>query len=386
MRWALLGPLHPYRGGIAHYGALLADALARVDGDSVEAVNFSRLYPRLLFPGKTQFDASASPLARPAPRLLASLNPISWRRSADALAATAPDALVCHWWHPFFAPAYGAVLRRLGKLCPDCARILLCHNVLPHERGPLDLRLGRYAFGGADGFLVHSASDESRLLELLPAARRRVHPHPRYEVFRGGAPSREAARASLDLAPDARVALFFGYVRAYKGLDIAIQALARSAEPGIRLLVVGEFYEDQGPYDALIESLCLQDRVRIVNRYVPNEEVALYFQAADLVLQPYRSATQSGIAQIAFAFGRPVLATAVGGLPEQIEDGVSGLLVPPEDPAALAAALDRFFAEDLAAALAAGIAAEAERFSWSGLVGQLRELADDCAADGEASP
>jgi D-inositol-3-phosphate glycosyltransferase len=373
MRWALLGPLHPYRGGIAHYGALLAEELARQD--ETHAFNFSRLYPKLLFPGKTQYDESDSPFTMPAPRLLGSLDPLSWRRTASAIADAEPDALVCHWWHPFFGPAYGSVLRRLGKLRPECARLLLCHNVLPHERSRVDLLLGRRALGAADGFLVHSESDAENLRELLPGAPMRVHPHPRYEAFAGDAPDRETARAQLGIGPDEKVALFFGYVRAYKGLDLALRALALCKEPGLRLWVVGEFYEDRAPYDSLINELGLDDRVRIVDRYVANEEVAAYFQAADLVLQPYRSATQSGIAQIAFAFGKPVLATAVGGLPEQIEDGVSGLLVPPDDLPALATAMDRYFSDPaLAARLAKGIAAAAARFSWRGLAGSLREL------------
>jgi len=374
MRWSLLGPLHPYRGGIAHYGALLAKELARED--EVAPINFRRLYPKLLFPGKTQYDESASPLALPAPRLLGSLDPPSWGRTAGAVNAAAPDAVLCHWWHPFFGPAYGGVLRRVGRRSPDCARLLLCHNVLPHERSRVDLLLAGRVFPATDAFLVHSESDAERLREILPHALMRVHPHPRYDAFGDDAPTREEAREALGVEADEKVALFFGYVRAYKGLDLALRALAASRESKLRLFVVGEFYEDRGPYDALIEELNLNDRVRVVDRYVANEEVAGYFQAADLVLQPYRSATQSGIAQIAFAFGKPVLATAVGGLPEQIEDGVSGLLVPPGDHEALARATDRFFAEpELRDTLSRGIADAAERFSWRALAGSLRALA-----------
>ena len=378
MRWALLGPVHPYRGGIAHYGALLARELARED--EVAAFNYRRLYPGLLFPGRTQFDASANPLDVPAPRLLDSVAPLSWRRTAAAIAATGPDAIVCHWWQPFFGPALGAVLGRLAALAPACSRLLLCHNVLPHERRRLDRWFAQPALAGAQGFLVHSESDAAVLRGLLPAARVRVHPHPSYEalLMEGGALTREEARAALGIAPQARVLLFFGYVRAYKGLDLALRALAQLTDPRLQLWVVGEFYEPRAQTEALIAELKLNDRVRIVDRYVPNEEVGRYFQAADLVLQPYRSATQSGIAQIALAAGRPVLATRVGGLPEQIEDGVSGLLVPPENPAALAAAIQRFFDHALADTLAPGIAAARARFAWSGLGAALRALAAEC--------
>jgi len=378
MRWALVGPVHPYRGGIAHYGALLARALAAAGEDEVAAFNYRRLYPGLLFPGRTQYDASASPLAVPAPRLLDSLGPLSWRRTASAIAATAPDAVLCHWWQPFFGPALGGVLGRVAALAPASCRLLLCHNVLPHERRRLDVALARRAFARAQGFLVHSESDAAVLRALLPEARLRVHPHPSYDALLEGAPSREAAREALGIAAEARMLLFFGYVRAYKGLDLALRALARLEDPRLELWVVGEFYEPLAETEALIAELGLSRRVRIVNRYVPNEEVGRYFRAADLVLQPYRSATQSGIAQIALAAGRPVLATRVGGLPEQIADGVSGLLVPPEDPAALAAAIARFFNDALAETLADGIAAARARFAWSGLASALRGLVADC--------
>jgi glycosyltransferase involved in cell wall biosynthesis len=373
VRWALVGPLHPFRGGIAHYGALLAAELAR--DDAVLALNFTRLYPRLLFPGRSQFDDSEQPIRFEASRLLGSLDPLSWRRAARRLAAFAPDALLMHWWHPFFAPAYGSLARLLRRRRPETRVLFLCHNVLSHEGNRLDRLLARYALGAADACLLHSESDAAFLAELRPGLRRAVHPHPRYEVFRRDLPSRAEARDRLGVGEGERMALFFGYVRAYKGLDLALEALARVDDPSLRLWVVGEFYEERAPYEARIRELGIAERVTLVDRYVANEEVPVFFQAADLVVQPYRSATQSGIAQIAAAFARPVLATRVGGLPEQIEDGRTGLLVPPADPAALAAALARFFAEELGPGMETAILAAAERFSWASLAGALRALA-----------
>jgi len=372
MRWALVGPLHPFRGGIAHYGAVLARELAA--RDEVRALNFRRLYPRLLFPGRSQLDPSEAPIGFESRRLLGALDPLSWERGARYLAAAEPDALLCHWWHPFFAPAYGVLARRLKRRLPGCSVLLLCHNVLPHERSAVDRSLARFAFRAADAFLVHSESDAARLDTLMPGARRAVHAHPRYDVFRGAEADRAAARARLGIADGERIALFFGYVRAYKGLDLALAGLARAKLPELKLWVVGEFYEDRAPYERQIAELGLGERVILVDRYVPNEAVADYFLAADLVLQPYHSATQSGIAQIAAAFKRPVLATRVGGLPEQIEDGVTGLLVAPGDPAALAAALERFFAEALGADMEAALAEADARFSWEHLADTLRAL------------
>ncbi|MCP4546164.1 MAG: glycosyltransferase [bacterium] len=378
MRWALVGPLHPFRGGIAHYGALLASELARNCDTEVHALNFTQLYPGILFPGKTQMDESGTPLSFDSIRRLGSYNPVSWEISARQVAAWRPDAVVCHWWHPFFGPAYGTLFRRLKRLAPDCRRLLLCHNVLPHERSAVDGLLTRYAFDPVDGFLVHSRNDGDRLLDFIPGARHVVRPHPRYDAFDGdptaAGPDRAAIRQRLGYTADDRVPLFFGYIRAYKGLDLALRALAATEDPRQKLLVVGEFYEERAPYDTLIRELNLTDRVQVVDRYVPNEEVAEWFAAADLVLQPYHSATQSGIAQIAHAFGLPVVATAVGGLPEQIEDGKTGILTPPGDVVALAAALNRFFDEELGPEMADEITRAAERFSWSGLVEGLHEL------------
>jgi D-inositol-3-phosphate glycosyltransferase len=373
-----VGPLHPYRGGIAHYGALLARELAT--RGEVDAVNFSHLYPGILFPGRTQLDHSDSPLQFEAPRLLGSYHPLSWLRTARHLADLEPDVVVFHWWHPFFGPAYGSICRRLARLRPRCKRLFLCHNVLPHEESQVDSLLCRYAFGATDGYLVHSESDAARLKGFLHGAQYRVHPHPRYDAFGGDSNEpgdREGARRELGIGSDERVALFFGYVRAYKGLDLALRALARTDDPLLKLYVVGEFYDDRAPYDEMIQELGIGDRVRIVDRYVANEEVPLWFQSADIVLQPYHSATQSGIAQIAFAFGLPVLATAVGGLPEQIAHDKTGFLVPPGDVEALAATLQRFFAQELGPAMKAEIIKADAAFSWVGLADALEKLTEE---------
>jgi glycosyltransferase involved in cell wall biosynthesis len=205
----------------------------------------------------------------------------------------------------------------------------------------------------------------------------RVHPHPSYEIFSEGAPSREEARRALGLT--GRVLLFFGYVRPYKGLEDLLTALTL-ARPDAwdRLVIVGEFYEPPERYRALLADSRLRDRVLVVNRYVPNEEVARYFAAADVAALPYREATGSGIAQVAFGAGVPVIATRTGGLEEVVEEGVTGLLVPPRDPPALARAIERFFGEDLGPALRAGVARTRQRFEWEGLVEAIEGLAEEC--------
>ncbi|MBC8366042.1 glycosyltransferase [bacterium] len=372
MNWALVGPLHPYRGGIAHYGALLAHELARKD--EVFALNFSLLYPGFLFPGRTQLDESQSAIAFPSSQRLSSIDPLSWERSAKLLAERDFDAVIFQWWHPFFGPAYGWMARRLAKLSPRTRRLFLCHNVEPHEASAVDRSLSRYGRRRAQGFLAHSQHDAARLAEMYPASVQRVHAHPRYSALGESRLDRASARAQCGLSSDERALLFFGLVREYKGLDLALEALAK-LDMRYRLHVVGEFYEKRTRYDALIARLGLQERVNIVDRYVPNEEVPAWFAAADLVVLPYRDATQSGIVEIAHGAGRASLVTDVGGLSAQVQDGRTGLVVKPDDAAAIAEAVERYFDGNLEALMQKAIMEEAGSKSWAGLATTLRELA-----------
>lgn len=378
MRAAILGPTYPHRGGIAHYTTLLARALAA--RHELAFVSFRRLYPGLLFPGTTQFDTSRDALRPPvAPQaILDSLNPFSWIRAGRVLRALEPDLLVVPWWHPFFGPALGTAARRARRKTRRPVRIFLCHNVAPHESTPLDRVLTSYALGAADAFLVHARAEAARLAPFARGRPVRVHPHPTYEVFSEGAPTREEARAAL--AVRGRVLLFFGYVRPYKGLADLLEAL-RLARPEAwdTLLVVGEFYEPKERYRAILEDPRLRDKVRVVDRYVPNEEIARYLAAADVVALPYRSATGSGIAQVAFGAGVPVIATRTGGLEDVVEEGVSGLLVPASNPVELAAAVERYFDGAMAATLREGVRRARARFTWESLADSLESLAAEAA-------
>lgn len=375
MRVCLVGPTYPYRGGISHFTQMLAREFMTTH--AVQVVGFSRLYPSLLFPGRTQFDEGGELVHVEALRVIDSIDPLSWRRAARAIERFDPGVIVFQWWHSFFAPAYAGIGRSLGR---DSAapRIFLCHNVLPHESSLVDRGLARLGLATGDAFLVQSEEDRRTLAGLRPAARVAVHPHPIYSQFAEEGIDRAEARRRLGV--EGRVILFFGLIRPYKGLGTLLRAFAALADPAATLLVVGEFYEDRRRYDGLIESLGIGDRVRVVGRYVPDNEVALYFRAADVAVLPYTSASGSGIAQTAFAFELPVIVTAVGGLPDVVRDGVTGFVVPPGDPAALADAIDRFFRGQWGAAFARAIRADAGRFSWSGCVTALMTLADEVRA------
>jgi glycosyltransferase involved in cell wall biosynthesis len=312
---------------------------------------------------------------RGAPRLLDSINPISWFRTGFYLRDAAPDAVVFQYWMPFFAPAYGVVARGLRRHygIPSFAVV---HNALPHERHLGDAWLSRFFLRACAGHVVMSdaVADDLRTLRRPDAALQQIE-HPVYERFGDPVPRAEA-RAALDLPPDAPVLLFFGFVRAYKGLHVLLEALpdALDALPALHLVVAGEPYDDPERYRRLIRDNGLADRVHWHDEYVPSERVPTYFSAADLVVQPYVSATQSGVAQIATHFETPMIVTDVGGLAESVPHEEVGFVVPPEAPEALAAAIARFFRDDWQDRLTEGMRARKQRHHPDRLVEAVERL------------
>jgi glycosyltransferase involved in cell wall biosynthesis len=362
MKIAVVGPAYPLRGGIAHYTTLLASHL----GVQHEArvYSFERLYPAWLYPGRSQFDPSA-PLAEiEAWRWLTPWLPWSWRRVTSDWSAWRPERVVMQWWVPFMAPMTAWLLKRARRL--GIHSTLICHNVLPHERGIIDQGLARLALGRADHLIVHSTAQQIIAQKLLPGKAVSACPHPSYVAFESTW-TREQARAQLEI--DGKVLLFFGLVRPYKGLLDLINALpAVLREIDLSLLVVGEIWGDAAPYLDRVQVLGLTGRVRMVDRYVSNDEAALYFAAADLAVLPYREATGSGVLQLAFGLGCPVVATRTGGMDEVVDDGATGLLVDPGDVDGLSSAIVRFFCENRSDAFRAAIAQQRDRFGWDPLI------------------
>jgi len=371
MRVIIVGTAYPLRGGIAHYNALLYQELR--SKHDVQIITFKRQYPAFLFPGTTQVETGGEMLRVPSEPLVDSVNPLNWIAVGRAIRVRKPDVLIFKYWLPFFGPCFGTIAR-VAKRGTTTKVLFICDNVIPHEHRPGDAAFTRYAFGPADGFITQSETVQRDLLRFWPEAKFRNVPHPVYNIF-GTLKEQFPARAALGISAP-RIILFFGYIRKYKGLHVLLDAMAAlDSSLNIHLLVVGEFYDDKETYQEQIAALGITDRVTVLSEYVSNEMVGKYFSASDVVVLPYISATQSGIAQIAYNFDKPVIATAVGGLAEVVVDNVTGFLVPPGDPQALARAISRFFIEGKENEFAANVREEKKKYTWAALVSALEELA-----------
>lgn len=371
MKIVIVGTAYPLRGGIAHYNALLYRELQQ--HHDVSMITFKRQYPSMLFPGATQAETEGELLRVPAEILVDSINPLNWIAVGKEIRRRNPDLLIMKYWLPFFGPCFGTIAR-VAKKGGRTRVLYICDNVVPHEHRPGDRAFTRYAFNVADHFIVQSDAVERDLQRMLPAAHYRKVPHPVYNIF-GEPMEKMRARQHLGLA-DERVLLFFGYVRKYKGLGVLLDAMALLVkELSVKLLVVGEFYDDREKYLQIIAGHGLQKNVAVISDYVANDKVGLYFSAADAVVLPYISATQSGIAQIAYNFNKPVIATNVGGLAEVVRNHVTGFVVPPHNAEALKNAILRFYHENLEQSFSANVAVEKKRYSWEAMRLAIEELA-----------
>ncbi len=371
MRFAFVGTAYPMRGGIAQFNALLCRELAREH--PVSFFSFKRQYPSILFPGKTQIETGRDPAPVGARAIVDSIDPVNWFRVASEIADEKPDAILFKYWMPFFAPCFGTIARRV-KARTDCSVVLICDNIVPHEHRLLDGALTRYMLNAADAFVVMSKSVLGDLRRFRPDAKvEQVH-HPLYTHF-GEPMARAQARRQLGWKEDERVLLFFGFVRKYKGLDTLLRAMPQiHASTGARLVVLGEFYEDRAPYDRIVAENGLSEIVTMTGDYVANEAVGAHFSASDLAVLPYRSATQSGIVQVAYQLELPVVCTRVGGLEEMVRDGETGLLVPSEDEESLSAAVARYFGEGMEARLVDGVRRVKKDMGWDSLGGGRRAI------------
>ncbi|MBC6989210.1 glycosyltransferase [Hymenobacter sp. BT491] len=372
MNVVIIGPAYPLRGGLATYNERLARAF-REAGDEVRIVTFSLQYPNFLFPGQTQFSTEAGPQDLDIQVSINSVNPLSWWQVGNQLRRQKPDLVVFRFWLPFMGPALGTIARLIRRN-RHTRIVAITDNIIPHEKRPGDRPFTRYFLAACHGFVTMSRSVLADLRRLHFKQPARYQPHPLYDNF-GPLKPKEAALAALGLDPAYGYLLFFGFIRAYKGLDILLEAFAdsRLAQLPIKLIVAGEYYEDASPYEAIIKQHTLASRLVRATDFIPNERVVDYFCAADLVVQPYKNATQSGVSQIAYHFERPMLVTDVGGLAELIPDGEVGYVTKAQ-PKAIADAILDFYQNQREPAFAAGVRERKKQFSWAEMVGALKAV------------
>ena len=368
----LLSPAHPLRGGIAAFSERFAQELQSA-GYEVIIYSFSLQYPGFLFPGKTQFSDDPPPPGLDIRTNINSVNPLNWLKVGLELRRLRPDLILSRYWLPFMGPSLGTILR-LAKSNGHTRAIAIADNILPHEKRPGDRLFTRWFLKPVDACIVMSRSVEEELRQFSTTKPAVCIPHPIYDNY-GEKVQREQALKHLGLPENHRYLLFFGFIRDYKGLDLLLHAMAdeRLRKMDIRLIVAGEYYGNQDFYENLIRELDIEQQLVLKTDYIPAAEVKYYFGAADLVVQPYKSATQSGISQMAYHFEKPMVVTAVGGLPEIVPHGKAGYVVPGEAGAIADAVVD-FFENNNYAKLEAGVREEKKRFAWGTMVEGMESL------------
>ncbi len=369
MKIVVLGPAHPYRGGLASIMETMAREYMR-RGHEVAIYTFRVQYPSLLFPGKSQYVDAPAPDDLHIERVVNTVNPLNWIAVGRRLRRERPDMVLMKYWTPFMAPCFGAIAR-IARGNGVTRVICQIDNVEPHEHHIVDRPFNRYFLGAVDGFVYMSEQVHGEL-RAYTSAPMLFSPHPMFENF-GEAVDRAEACRRLGLDPDIRYMLFFGLIRDYKGLDLLLRAWAAARPEGYRLIVAGEFYASREKYVSLIDESGLRDEVALHDRFIPDEEVRYYFSVADCLVLPYRSATQSGVTQIAYNFSLPMIVTDVGGLPEIVPDGRTGLVCAPTAEG-IADALRRIREGDTLRRLRDNFAEERKRFSWSAMCDRLTEV------------
>ena len=373
MKIIIVGPSHPYRGGIAAFTDRLANEF-QVEGADVELYTFTLQYPSILFPGKTQYSDALAPEDIKIFRKINSINPFTWIKTAKEIKAKNPDIVVFAYWMSFFAPCYAQMAKIISKN-KNTRCIGLVHNMMPHERSLLDRLLSPCFVKRMHAFAALSKSVLNDVSKLDKKSKPKLFsPHPLYDHY-GDREDKAVALSSLYLDDNYNYLLFFGLIREYKGLDLLLKAMSdeRLDNYPLKLIVAGEFYEKKEPYLQMIDNLDIKDRVIVCDKYIPDEEVKNFFNLADMVVQPYKSATQSGVTQVAYHFEKPMLVTDVGGLREIVPDGKVGYVVEPE-PKKIADAICDFYDNDRKEFFEANIVEEKKKYEWSKMTETIMKL------------
>jgi len=356
---SVIGQVYPWKGGISHYNSMLCNELAKIS--DLQVISFTRIFPKFLYPGQSQKDeASPNFFHGRAEFILDMVNPLTWWRTARHIQKFKPQFIFFHWYTPILAIPFWFTLR-LAKWWSGAKVVAVIHNVLPHERRFFDRWLTSLVFRLVDIFIAQSEKDQEELRRWAPWASAKAMFHPIYELFQQNI-SPEAAR--VELGVNGNVILFFGAIRDYKGLDYLLEAMPEILKKiPTTLVIAGEVFGSIQPLMEKINSLGIKNAVRLHSHYISNQEVAKFFAAADAVVSPYVSGTQSGVITIAYSFNKPVIATDVGGFREMVFSD-TGYLVESKNSQALAEAIVKFFVEKDRSRFAKGIENIRRRFSW----------------------
>lgn len=364
MRIVILGTAWPYRGGLAAFNERLAKQFV-TEGHDVEVVTFTLQYPSFLFPGKTQYSNEIAPEGLKIVQEINSCNPWSWIKVGRRLKNEVPDLVISCYWMAFFAPCYG-IIEKIVRSNGKTKCIALVHNMIPHEPSVLDKLLAPFYVKQNDGFVALSDSVVKDIASLDKENKPKTFsPHPVYDHYGDKMDKKEACKA-LGLDEEKNYMLFFGLVRAYKGLDLLLDAFGKVKDDltNLQLIIAGEFYEDEEKYRKQILDKGLTSRVILKNEFIADADLRKYFGAADLIVQPYKTATQSGVTQVAFHFEKPCLVTNVGGLGEIIHHGKMGYAVEPRVEAIAASLLD-YYQNDRQEAFTRYLIKEKELYGWN---------------------
>jgi len=370
----IIGPAHPLRGGLATFNQRLAKEFIRLGHDCF-IYSFSLQYPSFLFPGKTQYSDEPTPEGIKIFSAINSINPFNWIKIGNRLKKEKPDIILVRYWLPLMGPALGTILRQVKKN-KHTKIVCLADNIIPHEHRFGDKAFTKYFLKPCDAFITMSEKVMNDLLLFEKTKPVQLVQHPLYDNF-GNIISKQVAREKLKIKKEELLILFFGFIRKYKGLDLLLQAMANEKikQSGIKLLIAGEFYEDEKLYSELIEKLEIRDQLILKTDFIPDSEVKYYLCAADAVIQPYRSATQSGVTPLAYYFEKPMIVTNVGGLPSLVPDGKAGIVVDP-NPNSIAEGILKFYqlGEDY---FIPHLRNEKQKYSWTNMVNTIIQLADD---------
>lgn len=371
-----VGPVYPFRGGIAQYGSHLIHELEK--RYEVSSVSYSLMYPKLLYPGKTQKDYTTINIVKTEIKyLINTINPLSYIKAARYINQYKPDMVLLHWWHPYFSLVDLTIEKLLKKDIKIC---ICCNNVMPHDKIPFARWLTKKVLNNADMFIVHSKEEEQQLYQLVSNEAQHIRiPCPDVSTFEKTGMSKDEARKKLGFHNDDNVVMFFGFVRKYKGLYHLLNIMPALIKklPHIKLIIVGDFYDDKEKYMSQIKENDLEKHIIVYDQFIPDKDVEPYFVVADVVALPYDSATTSGVIQAAYFFERPVIVTDVGGLSEAVVDGQTGYVVEANNEEAFSNQIVKFFEAKDEINYAEYIEQEEYKYSWESVVDRIQQMWDE---------